>query len=530
MRRFAISPPVTPSRSASTNNAVISPNGKHIAYTTPTTPETEGKLWIQDLDRQEPRAIEGTGGARGPFWSPDSEFIGFATGREIQIKKISVHGGQAIQLCKAPAPGPPRSFPGGYLPFPIAAWQFFGGAWSIADDSIIFSAGVPGRLYQVSVGGGTPEPLFEIEKSERLDLLHAPHFLPQSAGKRILLFLRFRNERPEIILHDLETKRQVVLMDGLYMAYSPTGHILYQQWGPGGSGIWALPFSLETLEPTGRPFQISSTGWTPSVARDGTLVYFEGVRGHKQLVWRDRAGKKLREIGRPHFQISQVALSPDGATVAVGGQDTVNQDVWLHSSLSSDSTRLTFDPIIEGVPVWSPREDKIAFLRGRGIMVANVPKRNLGVEAGSNGGDEATVLVDAAGLNIPNDWSRDGRYFVYSRTPAYNTEAVRTQRDLWYLKCEDEATGCEEVPFLQTPSDESLGQLSPDGRLIAYCSDESGRKEVYVRRFPQGADKWQVSFNGGAQPRWSRDGQELFYVEKNALIAVSVLSRWRRTR
>ena len=200
----------------------------------------------------------------------------------------------------------------------------------------------------------------------------------------------------------------------------------------------------------------------------------------------------------------------------------MNQNVWLHSSLSSDSTRLTFDPIIEGVPVWSPREDKIAFFRGRGIMVTNAPKRNLGVAAGSNGGDEATVLVDAAGLNIPNDWSRDGRYFVYSRTPAYSSEAVRTQRDLLYLKCEDEAIGCEEVPFLQTPSDESLGQLSPDGRLIAYCSDESGRKEVYVRRFPQGADKWQVSFNGGAQPRWSRDGQEMFYVEEKTLIVVSV--------
>ena len=137
-------------------------------------------------------------------------------------------------------------------------------------------------------------------------------------------------------------------------------------------------------------------------------------------------------------------------------------------------------------------------------------------------GSAPTRPIAKPGLIWPDPTKR---YFVYSRTPAYNTEAVRTQRDLWYLKCEDEATGCEEVPFLQTPSDESLGQLSPDGRLIAYCSDESGRKEVYVRRFPQGADKWQVSFNGGAQPRWSRDGQELFYVEKNALIAVSVQTR-----
>ena len=276
MRRFAISPPAAPSTYPFTINAVISPNGKHIAYTTPTTPEAEGKLWIQDLDRQEPRVLEGTDGARGPFWSPDSKFIGFATGREIQIKKISVHGGQAIQLCKAPAPGPPRSFSGGYLPFPIGAWQFFGGTWSLADDSIIFSAGVPPTLYQVSSGGGTPEPLFEIEESERPDMLRAPHFLPQPAGKQILLFTRFRNETPEITLYNLETKRQVVLKDGIYPAYSPTGHILYQQWG---AGLWALPFSLETLKPTGRPFQVSPSGGTPSVARDGTLVYFEGVKG-----------------------------------------------------------------------------------------------------------------------------------------------------------------------------------------------------------------------------------------------------------
>ncbi len=389
-----------------------------------------------------------------------------------------------------------------------------GGTWSPDGRSIVFSSGEPFRLYEVPAGGGTPSLLFEPEDSEESLSFLLPHFLPLPGEERALLFTRGLGQDSEVAVRNLDTQSQETLAEGTNAAYSPTGHLVYQR----RSALWAMPFSLKTLKPTGQAFQTSSAnGYNPSVARDGTLVYLEHTGGGQiWLAWRDRTGKKLREVGQPQPNMAQVSLSPDGTTAAVSGED-FGWDVWLQDIGRNIKTRLTFDPALtEGVPVWSPRGDRIAFLSGTPDTSYDIMVK------AADGSGESEVLVATDQEELPTDWSLDGRYFIFERTQSYVSESSSAPGDLWYLDFEGEGSGYQEFPFMKTAFDESLGKLSPDSRFIAYCSDESGRREIYVQPFPKGGAKSRISRNGGTQPRWSRDGKELFYVEDDTLIAVAV--------
>ncbi len=484
----------------------ISPNGRYLAYVAPGE-EVALNLWIQDLEKTEPRIVEGSQGAVFPFWSPTSEFIGFVAGGE--LKKISPDGGPAITLCRLPSGSSD-------------------GAWSPDGEWIVFAAGPPPTsLYQVSAQGGSPKLLFGPENSEPGQGFTNPHFLPVEAGERILLFTDGFTSGPratyqrdsKILVQDLDSGTRRVLVQGRNAVYSPTGHILFSRLRTrGGHRLWALPFSLQMLQPTGKAFLVSENSEDPSVARDGTLAYFDRPPRLHQLVWKDRGGKKLAEIGQPQ-RIGQVSLSPSGAAVAVAGNEP-NWEVWLHDTARNIKTHLTFDPGLQGGPAWSPQGDRIAFFSA---SYPPKPKYNIDILArAADGSGETEELVATPLHEFPTDWSRDGRYLVFDRCELYRTESSKTQRDLFYLKWKGDGSGYEEVPFLQTISDESLGVLSPTAQFLAYCSDESGQKEIYVRSFPEGSGRLRVSGHGGSQPRWSRDGKELFYVENDTLMAVSV--------
>jgi len=271
-------------------------------------------------------------------------------------------------------------------------------------------------------------------------------------------------------------------------------------------------FSLDTLRATGDAFPISENSRGPTVATDGTLVYLDGTgSGQQQLVWLDRRGEKTGEVGQAHEAIGSSALSPDGRLVAVTAGEVSNQDVWVYDIARAVRIRLTSAPGRDTRPVWSPAGDEVAFVSNRAGN-ADIFLRQ------ADGSGEEVVVAATPHAELLGDWSRDGKYLLYS------LDDSETGSDLWYLERNEGGSGWEPHPFLQTSFSELASRFSPDGSYIAYVSNESGQNEVYVRSFPEGGRKVTVSSNGGKSPRWSRDGGELFYVEGETLVSVSVSS------
>ena len=493
LRRFALVPPVPVSTTALRNSVAISPNGKHIAFV---AGDAEPKLWVQDLDQQQPRAIEGTEGARRPFWSPDSSFIGFGTRGE--LKKVSPQGGLAIRLCE--------------LPSTIMA----GGSWSPDGELIAFSSGNPPVLYEVPARGGAPSVVISPDESDspsgsvRGSVAH-PHFLPPQAGSRVLVFSFGSPAARTLAVQDLQTGDREILGPGADPFYLPSGHLVYQSSGL-EYDLWALPFSLGSLKATGEAFPVSQNSRDPTGAADGTLVYLDSAgSGQQQLVWCDRRGQKTGDMDLVQEAIRYPSLSPDERLVAFSAREGSNTEVWVYDINRGARTRLKSVARMAGfAPVsWSPTGEEVAF--------SSSPAGNTDIFLRrADGSGEETVPAATPDDEYLSDWSRDGKYLLYHlRDP-------ESRGDLWYLERKEDGSRWEPHAFLLTSFRERAPKLSPDGRFIAYVSDESGQDEVYVLPFPEGGSRTTVSNNGGRQARWSRDGKELFYVEGGTLMAVPV--------
>ena len=291
--------------------------------------------------------------------------------------------------------------------------------------------------------------------------------------------------------------------------YSNSGHLLYQT-SPRIYDLWALPFSLETLRATGEAFPVSENSRQATVAADETLVYLDILgRSGQQLVWVDRDGKKVEEIGQPQDGVRDAALSPDGRWVAVTVTEGSNRDVWRWDLARGAKTRLSTAPESDAGPVWSPGGDEVAFLSRRAGNYDIYLRR-------ADGSGEEQPLAATSQTEVPSDWSSDGKYLLYQQRDP------ETGRDLWYLERSEDGSSWEPHPFLQEPSAQDAPKFSPNGRYVAYVSDDSGQREVYVQPFPEGGRKETVSNSGGKGVRWSRDGKELFYVQGEMLMAVSV--------
>ena len=492
LRRFAFTPQEAVAPTTFHSNVAVSPNGEHIAFI---TGGSEGKLWVQDLDQRQPRAIDGTEGAYDPFWSPDSDFIGFAAAGE--LKKVSVQGGLAIRLCEL-------------------SGTLYGGTWSPDGEVIVFSSGSPYALYEVPGRGGTPNLLISPEESEGppggpTERIVFPHFLPSEAGVRVLVFTFGSATQQTMMVQNLETGQRELLGPGAVPFYSPSGHLVYQS-RPQTHDLWALPFSLETLRATGEGFPISENSRGPTVAADGTLFYLDGTgSGQQQLVWLDRRGEKTEEISQAQELIESPALSPDGRLVAVTATEGSTLDVWVYDIARGVRTRLSTSPERDYRPVWSPAGDEVAFTSDR------AGNYDIFLRQADASGEEKVLAATPLPERL-SDWSHDGKYLLY------HLEDPETRGDLWYLERNEDDNGWEPHPFFQTPFHEVVPRFSPDGHYVAYVSNESGQNEVYVQPFPEGGRKVTVSSNGGTKVRWSRDGKELFYVEGETLVAVSVSS------
>jgi Tol biopolymer transport system component len=459
----------------------ISPDATKLVYV------RDGKLFLRDLRQVEDLEIPDSMGAVKPCWSPGSDSIAYV--REVSLWKYSLASGRSTLISSN-----------------VGMFSAAGGLGWGTDDLLVFSRGGSGLL-QVSARGGEPHEILAID-TETEDDLHQPRFLPEGRG---LLYVAHRIETGPDTLKVLSGGEARIVMQQPSQilwnpVYSPTGHILYTRRTT-NIGLWAVPFSLERLETTGEPFLVDREGSDPSVADDGTLFYVRGAGAStQQLVWINLQGEMGEAIGQPQAAMMKPSISPDGRRVAVMGLENESWDIWVHDATRGTRTRLTFDPRREWDPVWTPDGGNIIFWDGT--------TRALSIKAADGTGDTRRLFTwEFPDSGVPH-LSPDGRSMVFwGRAPD-------GEEDIWIVSLEGED---DPVPLIATPAQEEQPRISPDGRFLVYASNESARFEVYLTRFPEvKSGKWQVSSNGGTQPRWGANGKTIYYRQGGAIMAADL--------
>lgn len=462
----------------------LSPDGSRLAFVALAADGTR-RLWIRRLDDVQVRPVGGTRDAHHPFWAPDGRTIGFFTHR--QLVRIDEGGGSRQVLCDVRAPR--------------------GGAWG-RDGTILFAA--DGVLKRIPDTGGTPTPVTALDESRR-ERAHAwPILLPDGqqflylalaldAANTAIYRGRFGSTRTERVV---ATDTQIAVVGT--RAYSLVNRsMVVQDFEPDRVRLLGEPRAVAA--DVGRDVRIAQAAMS---AAAGTVAY-RPVGDQSQLTWFDRRGAVLHTFAE-RADYHHLWLSPDERRIAVERTDpaTGRHTIWVVDVDRGTTSRLVADASGAHQPVWSPDGSRVLFGSNRFGGLDLYTMRHDGA------GTESLLLRSADRVTqIPTDWSLDGRLILYDVDH-------HGQGDLWTLPVSaTESAG----PFLETSANESQGQFSPDLKWVAYTSDESGAYEVYVRRYPGGEGKWRVSTSGGAQPRWRRDGRELFYLAPDgALMAVDV--------
>ena len=494
MVRFSFAPPANLKRAEVRfgGPVTISPDGRRYVYVA-SGPDGKQLLWLHPIDAASPRALAGTEGATYPFWSPDSESIGFFA--DDRLKRIDVAG------------GPPQTLSGAVLPK--------GGSWGGTGD-IVFAAGDGRELYRLRPGGQPTAVPGDGINTYRV----WPSFLPD--GRTIVYF--GRREKPGIYVSVLDTQQTKLLAAGLYMgaAYAPPGYLVFFSGGSRAGTLFAQRFDPSRRELAGEavalaeqvPFYPNFGLADFSVSENGTLLYGAFADEESELVWFTRDGKRLGNVpgATGYFR---AALSPDGKTIAADRLDpeTQSQDVWLIETTRGMTSRLTTNPGHDQMGKWSPDGRRILYGSTREGEPNGTRMMTL------NGGDDELLFSpDETARRQVTDWSPDGTRIVYGRV------SPKTKWDLWVMSAApDPATGARtHEPYLQSDFNEHQGRLSPDGKWLAYVSDQSGLPEVYVDAFPGKGARSQISSGGGYEPRWRADGKELFYRSGRSLMVLSI--------
>jgi Tol biopolymer transport system component len=449
----------------------VSPDGRSLAFLASDSTGAQ-KIWVRPLDAVEAHPLEGVEYAR-PFWSPDSRYLAFI--EDGKLRKIPVAGGPAITICDAPG--------GADGSWGKSGWILFDGA---TGDSI---RGVP-------ASGGVPTGITFLDHAHG-EAQHAwPFFLPD--GRHFLFVARRAGSADAIRVGRLGSResRPIGYTENR-VEYGPPGYLLYVSEGT----LVAQPYDAGSARTTGDPMPVSEimTGYVGhfSVSGAGVMAYQPRTsQMQAQLLWVARDGHLLGEAA-PIGAYEDVALSPDGSRLAFSAatQQPTNLDIWVRDLTRGISSRLTFDVADEIAPIWSPDGNRIAFGRLRRGMRCYIKAAN-GV-----GGEDSLAHTQGVWA-APLDWSGAANIMLLSGV------TMDVKWDIWVA---DAAGQQAPRPYLQSPFDERWGRLSPDGRWLAYTSNESGRDEVYVVPYPGPGSKWQISTSGGGFPQWRADGKELFF-------------------
>jgi eukaryotic-like serine/threonine-protein kinase len=463
------------------NGMAVSPNGKQFVYS------TNKGLYLRSMDELRAKFIAGTEGGIGqPFFSPDGKWIGFFSVVDRKLKKIAIEGGEPIVLCA------------------IENGGFVSGEWS--EDNTIVYGQVPGSIMRISAKGGTPETLIK-SKSWALGL---PQILPD--GKSILYVSVARPDDPnslKIMVHSPKTGEPKELLSGVGARYLPTGHIVYLLGKT--NTLCAIPFDVDRLEVTGESVRLIEGVKKFDVYDGGMLAYAPSANAasdQRILVWVDRQGKEEQLAAEPK-DYSYFQISPDGTRVALTVKNEEKGDIYIWDFVRQNMMKLTLDEAGGGFPLWTPDSKKILFASGR--------KDAFGIycKAADDTGEVELLNSLSDLVNIPSSWSADGKDLVI-----WQTKPGGSNPDIGTLPMEG---GKIIKLLLQRKYQEAVPQISPDGRWMAYSSDESGQLEVYVCPFPNvNNGKWKVSTSGGLMQLWSKDGRELLYWADNKMMAAVI--------
>jgi serine/threonine-protein kinase len=469
------------------NSMALSERGDNLVYVGRGS-RGQRQLLVRGLGQLEPRPLGGTDGAESPFISPDGAWVGFFA--EGKLKKVALAGGPSLALAEAPTAR--------------------GGAWG-PDDRIIFTPTPTSGLLSVSAAGGAVDTLTTIRLDSGETSHRFPDILPD--GRSVLFTVQYGARYAIAALRLSDRSVRVVVGDGMSARWSPTGHLIYAS---DAGALLAVPFNPRSMAVTGSPVsllegllvKIPSGAAEFTISPAGTLAYLTGTLARRALVLVDRQGRE--RVLTEEIAMASPRFSPDGRRIVLTSAERRSSDVRVFDIARGTLSRLSFEGINQ-YPEWTPDGRRISFVSSRpgaqGQDIYWVP---------ADGSGEPTILAGGAGAQWEVAWAPDGRSL------ALRENTGTTGRDLSTMMMDSART---KRPYLAAQFDERSPTMSPDGRWLAYASNESGRDEIYVRAFPQPTGRWQVSVSGGTEPRWARTGGEIYYRSGDSLVSATVSVR-----